>query len=421
MTNLAGELTSPLFSPLKIGSLELPGRLIKTATVETRASNNGYVTAALLDFYGPLAQGGTPLIITGNIYTSVLGKSTPLQLGADDDSKIPGLAQLVDLVHAEKGLIFAQLSHCGRQVIPDFVAATDVVSASNVKDLMTGTKPRSLTEAEIQLLVSEFVNAAQRCQRAGFDGIQIHAAHGYLLSQFLTPHTNRRQDSYGGSLNNRCRLLREIVIAVRQRLGRQFPLIVKLNGADKLALRQGLSIADAVAAAKQLEAVGIDAVEISVGHYASGFPVTRGNFWRCLRAMASGNGRFLPILRRIGLQLFWPLLAVLCNLVWYPREGYNLRYSRRFKQQLSIPVIVVGGFLTESFMHRVLQRGDCDAISAGRAFIADPLWYRHLKTNTRGPRCVNCNACIGRVGTEPLDCYHPRIRAHKDAMLANES
>ncbi|HPR08131.1 MAG TPA: hypothetical protein PLI17_15985, partial [Denitromonas sp.] len=128
-----------LFSPIRIGTLELAGRLFKTATAETRATPDGFVSDAVLDFYRPIARGGTPLIITGNIYISAQGKSAPVQLGADEDDKIAGLARMVDVVHAQGGRMFAQLNHCGRQVVPNFVGATEVVSASATKDLLTGT------------------------------------------------------------------------------------------------------------------------------------------------------------------------------------------------------------------------------------------------------------------------------------------
>ncbi|MBS0555247.1 MAG: NADH:flavin oxidoreductase, partial [Proteobacteria bacterium] len=180
-----------LFAPIRIGSLELPARLFKTATAETRASADGFVTDELVEFYRLIAMGGTPLIITGNIYVSQQGKSAPRQVGADDDDKIVGLARIPEVVHGCGGRIFAQLNHCGRQVVPDFVGATDVVSASAVKDLLTGTQPRAMRVAEIAAIVEQFGEAARRCKEAGFDGVQMHSANGYLMSQFLTPYTNR--------------------------------------------------------------------------------------------------------------------------------------------------------------------------------------------------------------------------------------
>jgi 2,4-dienoyl-CoA reductase-like NADH-dependent reductase (Old Yellow Enzyme family) len=408
-----------LFTPINIGQLALSGRLIKTATAETRASEDGFVTPELIDFYAPMAQGGTPLIITGNIYISRDGKSTPRQIGADDDDKVPGLTQLTAAVHAHGSKIFAQLNHCGRQVLARSVGLSEVVSASAVTDLAAGIRPRALRSEEIRRIVQQYADAAERCCRAGFDGIQIHAAHGYLISQFLTPHTNRRTDEYGGSPEQRVTLLQHVVRAIRARVGPARPVIIKINGADYLPFRRGLKTDELVSIAKILEREGVDAVEVSVGHYESGFPMVRGTFGRCLRAMTQGSVRHLPFVRRSLFRLFWPLLAVIFNLIWPRREGFNLPYARAFKKKLSIPVICVGGFLTREAMEAAIGNGLCDIVSAGRAFIADPLLYRHLKDNTPGPRCVDCNACIGHIGAQPVDCYHHAVRAEKDAMLAS--
>jgi len=412
---------SVLFEPLRIGGLTIPGRVVKAATSETRATSDGIATQATIDFYAPIAAGGTPLIITGNIHVSLAGKSTPLQMGIEDDSRIPALTKLVDAVHAHGSLMFAQLSHSGRQVLPGFVGLKEAVSSSAVTDLSTGTRPRALSVAEIRRVVEQFGEAADRCKRAGFDGIEIHAGHGYLISQFLTPYTNRRTDEYGGSLQNRVRILSEILQAMRARVGADYPIIMKLNGADYLPLRAGLKTPALVEIAKIMEREGIDGVEISVGHYESGFPVVRGTFGRALRAMAKGSARYLPGVRRAFMVVFWPVVALVSNLIWRPREGYNLRYARHFKQALSIPVLCVGGFLTRRQMEAAVEQGLCDAVSVGRGFVADPLLFRHLRDGTPGPRCVDCNACIGCIGTRPIDCYHPRVRAEKDAMLATMS
>jgi 2,4-dienoyl-CoA reductase-like NADH-dependent reductase (Old Yellow Enzyme family) len=407
-----------LFTPIRIGQLTLPGRLIKTATSETRASDEGFVTPELIDFYVPIAAGGTPLIITGNLYISGTGKSSPRQTGADHDDKVPGLARLVDAVHEHGARIFAQLSHCGRQVLPRFAGLPEAVSASNVKDLLTGTRPRPLAKEEIARIVQEFADAAGRCQQAGFDGIQLHAAHGYLLGQFLTPYTNRRSDEYGGALEQRMKLLRDVFRATRSRVGRDYPVILKLNGSDYLPLRRGLKTKELVEIAAIMEREGVDAVEVSVGHYESGFPVVRGSFGRCLRLMVQGSMQYTSAPRRFLFRVFRPLIALACNVIWRGREGFNLEYARQFKMRLKVPVICVGGFLSREAMEAAIAQGACDAVAVGRGFIADPFLHRHLRENTRGPRCNDCNACVGVIGTQPLDCYHPQVRAEKDAMLA---
>lgn len=412
--------SSDLFAPIRIGTLALPGRLFKTATAETRATKDGFVTQEVIDFYLPIARGGTPLIITGNIYISLEAKSAPRQLGVDHDDKIPGLARLVDAVHAHGAKFIAQLNHCGRQLVPAFVGSPGAVSASEVKELMTGTRPRALTTTEIRRIVDEFAAAAERCKRAGFDGVQMHSANGYLLSQFLTPYTNRRTDEYGGSLEQRTRFGREVLRAIRARVGSDFPIIMKMNGSDQLVLRNGLKTAELVEIAAIMEREGVDAVEITVGHYESGFCMARGRFQLCMRNMVDGALNFVPPLRRWLFRTFRPLIALGANLLWSPYEGFNLAYARRFKQRLKIPVICVGGFRSRVAMEEAIETGGCDAVSAGRAFIADPYFYRHLRDGVGGPRCVECNACIGHLGSQPAECYHPVVRAQKEAMLAAE-
>lgn len=408
-----------LFAPLTIGRLTIPGRLVKTATSETRATPEGFASELHVEFYEPMARGGVPLIITGNIYPSLDGKSTPRQMGVDHDDKIPALKRLVDAVHAHGTKIFAQLNHAGREVVPPYAGIPEAVSASAVKDLSTGIRPRALTVPEIQSIVQRFAEAAARCQRAGFDGVQIHGGHGYLVNQFLTPYTNRRTDDYGGSFDKRLRFLREVFRAMRARVGADFPIIIKLNGSDYLPLRPGLGTPELVEIARAMEAEGLDAVEVSVGQYESGFPMVRGTFFRCMRHVQAGGGvANVSWWRRLLIRLFWPAIAVAFNVLFKGYEGFNLRYARHFKRALSIPVICVGGFRSRAAMQAAIDDGLCDAVSVGRGFIADPLLYRHLREGTTGPRCVDCNACVGLIGSQPVDCYHPRVRAEKDAMLA---
>ena len=410
---------SPLFTPLTIGPLRVPGRVFKTATSETRATHDGHVTDELLAFYEPIFRAGTPLVITGNTYPSPQGKSTPLQAGCDADDKIPGLRRWADLAHRHGSALVAQINHCGRQVFPASVGQAGAVSASNVADKVMGTRPRPLTYAEVREVVESFAAAAGRCRAAGFDGIQIHAAHGYLVNQFLTPYTNRRRDEYGGAFASRLRLLIEIHRAVRARVDDGCAVILKLNGTDYLPLRRGLRTDELIEIARVMQEEGVDGIEISVGHYESGLPMVRGTFGRYFPGVLDeGMGPHMAPWRRTGMRLVRPLAAAAFNLIWPHREGFNLKYARRFKAALRIPVICVGGFITRAAMERALEESGCDAISCGRPMIADPLLYQHLREGTAGPRCVFCNACVARVGGRPVDCYEPSVRAEKDRMLA---
>ena len=282
-------------------------------------------------------------------------------------------------------------------------------------------KPRAMTAMEIRAFVKDFAAAAKRCQEAGFDAVQIHAAHGYLISQFLTPYTNRRTDEYGGTFANRIRLLLEVYRATRQVVGEQFPILIKINGSDELPLRKGLKTSDLVEIARILQEEGIDGVEISVGHYESGFPAIHGTFDRFYKDLINhGVGREYPAVLRLSLKYLRWLMVPSSNLVWRKQEGFNLDYARHFKERLSIPVICVGGFRTRQAMEQAIVNRQCDAVSSARAFIADPFLVKHLRENESGPECDFCSACLARLGESPVDCYNPEVKNQRDRMLAVE-
>jgi 2,4-dienoyl-CoA reductase-like NADH-dependent reductase (Old Yellow Enzyme family) len=410
-------MTVTLTTPLRLGSLEVAGRLFKSATGETRALANGVAGDALIEFYEPMAIGGVPLIILGNAYVSKGGKGIAHEIGADADDKIPGLAALAASVRRHGSAIFGQINHCGRQVS----GAPDPVSASDVLEPATGTRPRPLRRDEIPALVADFAAAAERLQRAGFDGVQLHMAHGYLVSQFLTPHTNRRSDEYGGSLENRLRIGREILAATRERVGPDFPIIAKLNGHDKLAFRDGLGPDQLVRMAQILEADGLDGIEISVSHYESGMQLMRGTFGDMFNGLADGWFKTASPARRRALSLMRPLLTAYGNAAWRYTEGFNLDLARQFTAALTMPVISVGGWQHRDAMEAALNDGGCDAVSAGRGFIADPLFFRHaVRDGAPRPACTFCNACVAYTGEAELNCFNPPVRAARDRVLREE-
>jgi len=413
---------NPLFAPIRIGTLELPGRFVKSATLETLCTDDGFVTDDLIEYYERIAQGGTPLLITGNAYFNLYSKAAPRQLAADDDDKIPGLRRLTDAVHRHGSKILMQIYHVGRQASPRLVGRTDAVSPSPVFEPTLGVRPRAITREEIQETVQGLADAAARGQQAGFDGIQIHAAHGYLINAFLTPHTNRRKDEYGGSFENRLRFLLEVYRAIRERVGQGYPVILKMNGSDELRLRKGLKPDDMVKVAQRMEAEGIDAVEISAGHYESGLTFERGHWRKFFSTVTTiGVARNLPSYHRIPVRLLSPLLDWGLRRVAGYSEGFNLRYSKLFKQALSIPVICVGGFVHQEAMERAIASGECDMVSVARALIADPFLYRHMQEGVQGPECDFCNACYARAAVWPIDCYNEEVRAQRDRMLRTEA
>jgi 2,4-dienoyl-CoA reductase-like NADH-dependent reductase (Old Yellow Enzyme family) len=414
-------MVSVLFTPIRVGKLTLPGRFAKSATLETRCTDDGFVTDALVEYYEQIAKGGTPLLITGNAYFSLYSKAAPRQLAVDDDDKLPGLKRLTEAVHRHGGKIFLQIYHVGRQAVPRLVGRKDAVSPSRVFEPTLNVRPRPITLDEIREAVAGFAAAAEQARKSGFDGVQIHAAHGYLISAFLTPHTNRRTDDYGGSFDNRMRFLVEVYRAMRERVGADFPIILKLNGSDDLPLRKGLRPEDLVQVALRMESEGVDAVEITAGHYESGLTFERGQWRGFFRNVTTvGLGRNYPWYYRGTLRLLAPLLDRGLGLVAAYSEGFNLPYAKLFKQALKIPVICVGGFVHREAMERAITSGECDMISVARALIADPYLYRHMQQSVTGPQCDFCNECYARATAMPVDCYNPAIRAQKDRMLQTE-
>jgi 2,4-dienoyl-CoA reductase-like NADH-dependent reductase (Old Yellow Enzyme family) len=414
------EKRSVLFQPIDFGGMTVSGRIIKTATTETMSTADGFVTDELVAFYELYAEAGTPLIVTGNFYTQRSGRVYNRMPGADHDDKIAGMKRVAHIAHRHGSKICAQLSHAGRQVFQP-AAADDPVSASAVSDKFSGIRPREMSVVEIRSFVDGFARAAERCQRAGFDAIQIHAAQGYLLSQFLTPYTNRRRDAYGGSFENRLRILLDILRAARERVGKGFPILIKINGDDALPLRKGLKTPAFVEIARILVDHGLDAVEISVGHYESGFPIIRGNFNRFFDTLLKeGVGQEYPRRKQLSMRFSKGILAALSNRLWPHSEGFNLAYAEQFKRTLKIPVICVGGFSGPEAMAEAIDTGQCDAVSIARAMIADPYLVRHIRRQESGPECRFCSACLAHIGKRPINCSHPLVSTERALMLERE-
>ncbi|MHB8054107.1 MAG: NADH:flavin oxidoreductase [Candidatus Aminicenantales bacterium] len=352
--------TSILFTPKNIGSIVIPNRFVRSATHEFMAGDDGRATGRQVELFRNLAEGEVGLIITGHAYVARLGVASPHQTGIDDDRRVEDLRKIPEAVHRTPSRIFLQIAHAGRQTKERLCGGTPV-SPSAVFDPVFKVTPRELAPDEIRDLIRDFVLAAARAREAGFDGVQLHVAHGYLLSGFLSPHTNRRTDEWGGPLENRVRIIVEILRGIRGRLGRAYPVIMKINATDFLP--NGLIPAEAIAAARILEAEDLDAVEVSGGTSEAG----RGSVWTGLRAENE--------------------------------EGYFVEYAAEFKAALKIPVFALGGNRTFSVMERFVRDGRADFISLSRPLVREPDLVRRFRLGLQAKSaCISCNKCFNPRG-----------------------
>ena len=358
-----------LFSPVEIGSLELKNRLVRSATAECLATEPaGEATPALAELYRDLARGGVGLIITGHAYVTPQGKAHPAMLGAYGDELVPGLRTLADAAHAEGGKIALQINHGGRQCSQFSVAQPMAPSAVPSP---SGRIPLEMSHGDIVEAVEAFAAAARRAKEAGFDAVQLHGAHGYLISQFLSPHTNRRSDAWGGDFDHRLAFLAAVSEAVRGQVGCGYPVFIKLGMADNLdEVPDGLTPEDGARIAGRLAGLGLDAVEVSGG--ASG---RRGDY----------NSR-------LGVGAKAP-------------EAYFRSLTQRAKAETCLPVILVGGLRSRGVMDDVLDSGDADLISLCRPLICEPDLPNRLQGGAvAASRCISANRCWPTEAGEGIGC-----------------
>jgi len=390
--------TSPLFQEGRIGKLLLPNRFVRSATFEAMAEEDGSATPRIARFYRKLAAGGVGLAITGHMYVQFEGRGHPLQIGIHDDAMLPGLSLLASTVHEAGGRIFFQLSHAGRQTTSRYTGVKPAGPSAMGKDPVYFERCRAMTEEEIQETISAFGQAARRAAQAGADGIQLLAAHGYLLSEFLSPFFNRRKDRWGGNAENRFRLLQEVVLEVKRNVPADYPVCVKLNGNDH-TIGRGVSPRLAATYAAWLSALGVDAVEVSAGSIVYSFAGTiRGTI------PAGELVRTLPFLIRAPA---WLVLKAM-QRIWPYSEGYNMSATREIRAAApELTLIAVGGFNELSAMEEALAGGTADFIALGRPLVENPRLVNEFKEGRRrATDCIHCNRCFAALAyNRPLSCY----------------
>ena len=346
-----------LFDPTTINGMALQNRLVRSATWEGMCEQDGRPTEKLANWYRDLAQGGIGLIVSGYTFVRPEGKGLPGKMGIHTDDFAGDYENLTRAVHAAGGKIAVQLVHAGGETDAK-TAGRQPLAPSAVKVDQFPEMPAELTKSEISDMVTAFGEGARRAKAWGFDAVQLHGAHGFLINQFLSPLTNRRTDEYGGSIENRSRFLLEVYQKVRETVGTDYPVLIKLNAADNLD--GGLEIDDAVYAAKKLAEAGIDAIEVSAGTPASG---EKG-----------------PARQKINKP---------------EKEAYHLELAIRIKEVVSCPVMVVGGFRSYEVAENAIRDDGMDYISTARPLIREPgLPNRWIKGDRSPARCISCNKCF---------------------------
>jgi 2,4-dienoyl-CoA reductase-like NADH-dependent reductase (Old Yellow Enzyme family) len=362
-----------LFSPGRIGTLELPNRIVMAPMATNFASADGEVTEWMLDYYAKRARGGVGLIIIENAnvdYPSGISGAT--QLRVDQDRFIPGLFRLTQAIHAKGVYCALQINHAGAVAKKASEEGGQPVAPSDCPTDLYSTNPRTLAISEIRKIIARFAMAARRAQKACFDAVEIHGAHAYLIAQFLSPLTNRRQDTYGGNREGRARFACEILIEVRKTVGPDFPIIFRLDASE--ILEGGIDPEESARIAEMLMNKGLDAIDLSVGtHY------------RLNRSLCSE---------------LEPMSYV---------EGWRLEWIEKIKKSLKVPVIAAGPFREPNRAEDAIKEGKVDFVALGRAFIADPLWAVKTFTGQEADicRCISCNeGCVrSRVFEDhPISC-----------------
>jgi len=383
-----------LFQEGRIGSITIANRIVRAGTSETAASASGEITDQLVDIYEALARNRVGLILSGHMFCHPRGQYAARQVGIHEDRLVAGLTRLTDAVHRNDGKIFAQLAHAGSQ---SRVVGNRPLAPSLVPNALTGRMVNAASEAEIQEAIAAFAAGAKRAVRAGFDGVHIHGANGYLISEFSSPLTNKRTDQWGGSPEARNLFFIAVLKAVREAVPSNVAVTIKLGLQD--AVLGGMELSEGIRRGGILAAAGADAIEVSCN---------------AMRLPSDSAKQYVAVgpRRALGDLLLHRLL-----LPPHP-EAYFLEPARLLRQSISKPIILVGGMRTPATMERIVGRGDADFVALARPFIREPDLVLKLAGGRREPvACTSCNLCLMHESHHSLRCWRvPRRRLWEHAL-----
>jgi 2,4-dienoyl-CoA reductase-like NADH-dependent reductase (Old Yellow Enzyme family)/thioredoxin reductase len=371
---------SALFKPFKIRNLEIPNRIIMAAMGNNLSGTQGVIGPLSLAYYRERARGGVGMITTEAVAVSLTGRHRAGGLCLFEEDHENGMAELVKVLHKEGAKVSVQLNHGGRLCDPK-VNGGCVVAPSEIGAGAYGVVPHSMTIEEIQDTVADFAQAAGRAVKAGFDAIEIHGAHGYLVHEFFSPRANQRNDDYGGNLENRMRFPLEIVTAVRETVGPNPPLTFRINAEEYE--EGGAPIEEALAYGQALKDAGVDILHVSAGTTERAQSSTY-----CIQPQALPEGCLIP-------------------------------FAERFRRELGPPVIGVGRIVTPAFADQIIREEKVDLVAMGRSLLADPAWPNKAAGKMSGAirPCIACNNCLESISHQkPVNCAVNPLTGHEDEL-----
>ena len=359
-----------LFSPGKIGNVQIKNRIVRSATWVARATEDGYITEDFIEFYSELAKGGTGLIISGYIAVDPLGAATPRMAGLYDDSYIPGQKKFVETIHEYSDVkIAAQIAHTGNNL---YDKNYEPIGPSPIWNDLKKKLCHELTTEEVKQVIKKFVEAGYRAYECGYDMVQIHGAHGYLLSDFVSPFNNKRTDEFGGDYQKRAKILVDIFNQLRDEVGKNFPIFIKLNTRDYM--EGGLELDEAKKIAKILIDTGYDAIEPSCGRFNVRFS-RRKTYPAVMLKSSEDENYFLPNVKELK-----PIMK-------------------------NRPIILMGGVRNPITAEKILKENTADFIAMCRPFIYEPDLPNRWKSGDSSPvLCISCNACLGATRASKTYC-----------------
>ena len=423
-----------IFQPLKFRNLTVKNRLFRSSISGRWDNYDGSGGPIRINWETKFARGGIGAIISSFVPVHIRGRIMPNYAMIDDDDKIPFWREVGRAVHEYDCRFIMQLSHSGRQRdvpgVENFM--NNGLSSTSHMDTFHGLLCQAMTLEEIKQTIQHFADGARRARAAGLDGVELHASHGYLFTQFLSSGINDRKDEYGGSLANRARFLLDVIRAIRREVGRDYHLQVKINAVDNNnALypweKKGNTLEESIEICKWVEAAGADGLHVSIGSMfphpqlpSGGFPADEANWW--YGGMVSSGVRAYLNYATFHYKALRPIFLGLWNRTkkQRPVEGVCAVEAREVKKNVGIPVINTGGYQDGALIRKVIAEGYCDGVTMARPLIANNDLPKILERGRDLPErpCSFCNRCLVNAIANPLGCYDlRRYHGDRDAMI----